>query len=921
MLLGRERELEAIETLLETARSGSSGVLALVGEAGVGKSSLLDWGAQHAAGMSVLRARGIQSEAHIPFAGLFELLRPALDRVDRLPAPQAAALESALALRPAEAHDRFAVGAATLNLLAAHAESAPLLVLIDDAQWLDGSSGDALRFALRRLVADPIAVVVTARAGEPSLLDGAGLQRLIVGGLDPAACVELLQTAAPSVSSEAALRLHRHTGGNPLALLELARAHPPETPLDAPVPAVTSVAVAYLERARGLPTRTRAALVVAAACDGSDLSLVARAAAGLELDVADLVPAEREGLVAIDAGKVEFHHPLTRSAIYGDASPEDRRAAHRALADALPDAEADRRAWHLALAAVGPDENTASALEEAGARARERSAYEVASRAFERAAALAADEERRAHLLYAAADAAWLGGLGERTLALLDDAVRHTVDEQLFTTIDHLRGHVSLRRGQLDDARAILTAAAERAAVRAPEQAIVMLAEAAEGAFFAGDAVGMRASGERANALAACSSGDRAAFFAWITAGMGRILSGDGESGAALVRRAVALLEGLDELDGDPRLLAWAAFGPLWLREAGTGDALADRAIATARARTAVGTLPHLLAHVGINQMASGRYAEAHATLDEAVRLARETDQRTVLTEALARLAWLDARCGRRDACVGHADEALTLARAVGARVFEIWALTALGERELAGGDAAAALRRFDETQAALDRYDIADADLSPGPERVELHLRLGHADEAATAAERFSKAASAKQQPWALARACRCRALVAADDEFADIFEDALIAHSRTPDAFEAARTRLAYGARLRRVGQRLRAREQLRRAIDMFDDLGAAPWSETARRELTATGETARRRDASTLDELTPQELQISLLLAGGQTTREAAAALFLSPKTIEYHLRNVYRKLAVRSRAELADAVDRLRSVPASGGEHRA
>jgi DNA-binding CsgD family transcriptional regulator len=307
--------------------------------------------------------------------------------------------------------------------------------------------------------------------------------------------------------------------------------------------------------------------------------------------------------------------------------------------------------------------------------------------------------------------------------------------------------------------------------------------------------------------------------------------------------------------------------------------------------------------------MASGRYIEAQATLDEAVRLARETDQRTILTEALARLAWLDARCGRADACLLHADEALALARGIGAHVFEIWTLAALGERELVSGDTGAALHRFDESQATLDRYEIGDADLFPAPERVELYLRLGRIDEAAAAAEPFLKAANAKQQPWALARACRCRALLAADDKFEPVYEEALVAHARTPDAFEGARTRLAYGARLRRAGQRLRSREQLRVAIDTFDVLGAKPWSEIARRELAATGETARRRDPSTLDDLTPQELQISLLLAGGQTTREAAAALFLSPKTIEYHLRNVYRKLNVRSRGELADAVGRL------------
>jgi len=348
MLLGRDREAGAIASLLDRARAGSSGVLALVGEPGIGKSSLLDWAAERAEGMNVLRARGVQSETHIPFAGLFELLRPALGCLDRLPAPQAAALESALALRPARAGDRFSVGAATLSLLAAHAELAPLVVLVDDAHRLDGSSADALRFALRRLVADPIAVLLAAREDEPSLLQGADLQILRVGGLGAAASSELLRREVPDMRADAVARLHRETGGNPLALIELAHEQLSEIPLDAPVPAVTSVAEAYLQRVRALPARTRVALVLAAASDGGDLPVFARAAAALRLQVDDLVPAEERCVVAMHAGALEFRHALTRSAIYGDASPEERRAAHRALADALPPSEEDRRAWHLA---------------------------------------------------------------------------------------------------------------------------------------------------------------------------------------------------------------------------------------------------------------------------------------------------------------------------------------------------------------------------------------------------------------------------------------------------------------------------------------------------------------------------------------------------------------------------------------------
>ena len=901
MLVGRDRELGAIGELLDQARSGSSAVLAIVGEAGIGKSSLLDWTAAQAGGMHVLRARGIESEAPIPFAGLFELLRPALDSLDALPAPQAAALESALALRPAQPHERFAVGAATLSLIAAHAETAPLLVLVDDVHWFDGSSADALRFALRRLVADPIAAIVTQRSEEPSPFSLDGLDVLTLAGLDLGSSSVLLRRAAPETADDAAARLHRKTGGNPLALLELAARGAPETPLDTPVAAPATIEAAYLRRVDGLPDASRHALLVAAASDGGDLAGLARAG----VDVADLLPAEEAGLVELAGGRVEFRHPLIRSSVYAGAPPSDRRAAHRSLADTLPDSQADRRAWHLALAAAGPDEPASSALEQAGVRAHERSAYDVASRAYERAALLTVDDARRGALSFAAADSAWLGGDAVRATVLLDDARRHAADDALAIDVEHLHGHIALRRGPLAEGRSIILATAERAAAIAPDAAIVMFAEAGEGAFFAGDAEAMLDCGNRALALLRPETEIRARYFARVAAGMGRVLAGE-DDGAALIRQAVDELEGSGELEGDPRLLAWAAVGPLWLREADVGASLVEQAVTSARARSAAGALPHLLAHVGIQEAASNRMVEARATLDEGARLARETGQRTILSAALARLALVEARTGRDELCRAHAGEALELALELGATLFEIWARAALGEADLVRGEVDAAIVRFSELQDVLEQNGIADADLSPAPELVELHLRAGDGERALAVVGPFARAAATKRQPWALARAARCRALLADDDAFAAQFDDALSMHARTPDGFEVARTRLAYGSRLRRSGKRLLAREQLRAAIDAFDEQGAAPWAELARVELAATGETARRRDPSTLDELTPQELKVALLLAGGKTTREAAAALFLSPKTIEYHLRNAYRKLGVRSRDALAEAL---------------
>src|SRR3954451_8071499 len=371
MLVGRDRERRALERLMSEARAGRSGVLALTGEPGIGKSALLEAAEDAATGMRVLRARGVPSESHIPFAGLFELLRPALGSLDRIPSPQAEALETALALRPGRAEDRFAVGAATLSVLAAHAEQEPLAVLVDDAHWLHGSSADALLFAVRRLVADPIAVVLTVREGEASLLDGADLPTLRLGGLTADAAALLLRREAPAATADAAARLHHETGGNPLALLELAHEEHPQLPLDVPVAVVTSMAAAYVQRAEALPAPTRDALALAAATDRGDLGLLARAGRALGVGVADLARAESAALVSVREARVEFRHPLARSAIYAAAPPERRREIHRALADALPDADRDRRAWHLALAAVGPDETASSALEQAGRRAYE----------------------------------------------------------------------------------------------------------------------------------------------------------------------------------------------------------------------------------------------------------------------------------------------------------------------------------------------------------------------------------------------------------------------------------------------------------------------------------------------------------------------------------------------------------------------
>jgi DNA-binding CsgD family transcriptional regulator len=901
MLVGRDHERREVEKALARARSGTSATLALVGEPGIGKTALLDYAADHAAGMQLLRARGIESEAQIPFGSLLELIRPALAMLGKIPRPQAAALEAALALRPGAAQERFAVGAATLSLLAAYAEQAPVAVLVDDAQWLDGSSAQALLFAFRRLVADPIAVLVAVREGEPSLLDGADLPVLPIGGLTSDEAAVLVHGLGP----EAARRLHGATAGNPLALLELA----PDAdelalaPEGAPVLVSARISGAFLRRAGLLGQAARQALVLAATSGTADLPVLERAAARLGIDLSALSAAEGAGLVTLRPGAVEFRHPLAQSAVYAGASASQRRDAHRALAAALPDRDIDRRAWHLAAAAAGTDERASAALEQAGTRSRDRSAYATAAAAFERAGRLSADGERCARLLWEAAEAGWLAGFTDRALALLDEARASASDPGTLVEIDELAGHIATRCGPVMRGHAILTAAAERAD---PERAVAMLAEAALACFLAGNPAEMLSVAERTQAVLPADPSLRARFLAAMTAGMARILGGDAAAGVEAVHEAVTLAESSADLREDLRLIPWLTLGPLFLRQTGAGRPLIEYALRTARARAAVGALPFVLNLIARDQAATDRWAAARATYQEAIELARESGQKTELAFGLAGLAWLQARCGREQECRTCVTEALSLCHELGAALYEIWATAALGELELGLGNAARAAGHFEQQQQLMGQLAITDADLSPAAELADAYTRLGLGDQAQRTAAEYLAAASAKGQPWPLARALRSQGLLAADAGFSPYFEQALRLHEQTPDAFETARTRLAYGERLRRARNRVLAREQLRAAADAFERLDARPWADRARAELAATGETRRRRDPSTIDELTPQELQIALLLTAGKTTREAAAALFLSPKTVEYHLRHVYQKLAIHSRDELAQTL---------------
>lgn len=906
MLVGREHERQVMRSLTAAARVGEGGTLLVLGEAGIGKSALLRAAADEAAaaGMRVLRAQGVEAESEIPFGGLLQLLRPVIGHLDGLPAPQADALGAALALRPGSAGERFAVGAAVLGLLSRAAEDEPLALVVDDAHLLDAPTAHALTFAARRLSADPVAILLAARDGVASPVTEAGLPVLRLGGLPDDDAQALLAGVGRRLSVAARTRLLAATAGNPLALLEL----PDDTPLDAlpdgaPIPVPASVARTFAERADALSSRARRALLVAAAAAG-DVDVVACACAALGVDVADLDAAVAAGLVTVDSRRVAFRHDLVRSGVWAEASPADRRAVHRAVADAVPAGDVDRRAWHLGEATTAPDEDVAALLEEAAQRARARGAHAVASAGLERAASLTPDDERRARRRVAAAESAWRAGHAEVALDLLEATATLPRPPDLRLRAAALEGAVTARTGGMERARDVLVAAGTAVADLDPDTGVTLLSEGVLAAQYAGDITAAAQAAARVETLLDRARTERARWLGTMAVGVAGILTGRG--GPTRLHAAMARAAHDPVLLADPQLAPWLVLGPLYLRESGTARAVIPTVVGNLRRRADLGVLPMLLFYVARDQATTDRWTDAVAAYTEGVALAREAGQASDVAAGLAGLSWVEARRGDEEACRAHAAEALTLAAEHHLGFFEAWATAALGDLALGTGRAQEALDAYTRLDALLTGLRFEDVDVSPAAEQVDALVRLDRQPEAAAVAQTLTRRADAKGQPWSLARAARARGLTCDDADVDRHFGVALDEHTRTPDAFEAARTRLAYGSRLRRARRRADARPHLREALATFDALGAAPWAEQAVAELRATGATAHRRDLSGLDHLTPQELQVARTLAAGRTTREAAAALFLSPKTVEYHLRNVYAKLGVRTRADLADAL---------------
>ena len=564
---------------------------------------------------------------------------------------------------------------------------------------------------------------------------------------------------------------------------------------------------------------------------------------------------------------------------------------------------AERRAWHLAAGTLEPDEEVAAALAAAATAAGERGGFAAAAAAFEQAAGLSPEPARRAERLRRAADAAWLAGDGPRALALLDDAARHPVTAAERSAAGHLRGRVLARRGPIPLAVSVLQEAADTIAATDPGRAAEIQAEAAYTALHGRRAAEVTIkTAERAVELAPPDE-PRARCLAAIALGAAYVLNGRAEA-ADWLAEAAALIEATPALRDDVRLAALLGVPPTFLRTDQAGYAPLRRAVALARERGAAGVLPYALFYVGMGTFGSGRWAEAAAHFEEGVRLGAETGLPVDAVTCLAGLARVYARRGDPAAAELAAD-ALAQAGELAMPWFEAAALHAQGDVAWGRGALPEALAAFEAKLRVMEDDGIRDTDLSPLPELVELLVQLERRDEAAALAARYAAEAGVKGGAWGLARARRAEALVD-DAEAEERYAEALALHADDPDAFERARTELCLGERRRRAGRRTDAREPLRAALATFDALGAAPWAERASAELKATGETVRRRDAASLDELTPQELRIALLLAEGQTTRQAAAALYLSPKTVEYHLRHVYLKLGVNSRAALAQAL---------------
>jgi DNA-binding CsgD family transcriptional regulator len=911
--VGRDEELGRVLALLEAARGGVAGVLVVEGEAGIGKTTLLGAAEELADGFACLRARGVESEAALGHAALLELLTPVRDRLADLPAAQAEALVAALGWGPARAGppedraagDRYLVAAATLSLLAAAAERSPMLVLVDDLHWVDRESAAALLFAARRLRRDAVAFVFAARTGPGAAAPLEGLPVLALAGLAPSQAAGLLPER---LTDPVAARLVERTRGNPLALTEVAgRLTPAQRLGAAPLPDLLPVGdrleLVYEPLLTGLSAPAwRAIVLCAAGPEGATAAVVGALRqdgvdAGAAVDEAE----ERRVLVR-DGGGLRFRHPLLRAAAWRLATPAQRRAAHLALAGALPgEAARAARTWHLAEAVDGPDDGLAGELVAVAEEDRDRRGFAAAAAALERAALLTTDPAEAAERLAAAVGDAFLAGDVERTRTLaarvLDGPAGRAARAQVLFTLGVLEQYA----GSVPRAADLLAAAAGLAD---GAQLVWALAELGNTRFRLNDLSGVAEVADRlAEAADPRDPGQRA--LAEFVRGVVLTVGGDPAAGRPLLADVLELLR-LPALRDDPRYLINLALAAGFLGDLRGLVAPFERRLAVARERGALGVLVPGLALMAAGHAWIGDHAGAFADAGEAAELGEQLGYATDAAVAVEMLAWQSAARGLHD----DARQALARARALTDRA----GTTSVAAHQAITA-AFCALCRGDLTEVAtlLEARIAADGGvgamgepLGVAPDLVEAYVGLGRTADAAALAGRYAEVTAPSPSPPTAALVARCQGLTAAKEEAAvEGFQAALAAHAQAPDAFEAARTRLLYGARLRRAGRRIAAREQLRAALDAFTAMDLTAWAQRAADELAATGATARPRRPLASEPLTSQETRVALLVARGLPNREIAAALFLSPKTVEHHLASVFRKRGFRSRTEVAAA----------------
>jgi DNA-binding CsgD family transcriptional regulator len=913
VLRGRRNECEVLDRQLQRVRAGQSSVQVLRGEAGVGKTALLEYVAERASECRIARVAGVESEMELAFAGLHQLCAPMLDGLDGLPGPQANALRAAFGLQDGAAPDRFLVALAILSLLAGAAEADPLVCLVDDVQWLDRASAQALAFVARRLLAERIAMVFAVR--EPSDADElAGLPGLVVEGIADEDARSLLASAMPGRLDERVRdQIVAETRGNPLALLELPRGLTPAElaggfGLPDARPLASRVEETFVQRVRALPRETQRLLLVAAAEPVGDVSLLWRAAERLGIRGDAGRPAEEAAL--IDLGiRVRFRHPLVRSAAYRAAHFRDRQEVHRALAEATdPDTDPDRRAWHRAQAASGPDEAVAGELERSADRAQARGGAAAAAAFLARAAELTPDPAGRGRRAVAAAQAKFDAAGSDAALELLATAELAPLDELQRARLERLRAEIAFARTRGRDAPALLLDAARRLEPLDAAMARETHLEAIAAAMYAGrlgDKPGVREAAEAAQAAPAAPQPPRAIDL--LLDGLATRFTEGYSAGVPPLRRALDAfrrVEGLTARDARWLWLACRLAQDLWDDE--LWYELATRGLRVARDTGTLRVLPIAATYRASLHVHAGAFGAASSLIEESDAIIQATGMAPLKFASLMLAAWRGNEAEGLELIEAGRLEATARGEGMGLGVLE-WATALLYNGRGRYAEAlAAAQQGCEQDDDGLFAWTLV--------ELIEAGVRSGATDATSAALDRLSERTRASGTDWALGIEAGSRALLSDRRDAEPLYREAVDRLARSRGVVHLARAQLLYGEWLRRENRRVDAREQLRVAYDRFDRIGAEGFAERARRELLATGETAPRRTVEARDGLTPQEAQIARMASDRQTNPEIGAKLFISPRTVEYHLRKVFTKLDISSRKELRSA---LAGIPDPGG----